>query len=92
MSEYSCQEYFYVLKWKRRGFCSYKISNSDKNDLNTERLFGIIYLRVSQEGRVNMSSNCIRGTSKKELNTEKLLRLEKDFYRILTKLKDGICE
>jgi hypothetical protein len=55
-------------------------------------LFGIIYLRVLQEGRVNMSSKYIRGTSKKELNTEKLLRLEKDFYRILTELKDGIYE
>ena len=60
--------------------------------MNTERLFGIIYLRVLQEGRVNMSSKYIRGTSKKELNTEKLLRLEKDFYRILTELKDGIYE
>jgi len=39
-----------------------------------------------------MSSKYIRGTSKKELNTEKLLRLEKDFYRILTELKDGIYE
>ena len=39
-----------------------------------------------------MSGNCIMGINKKDTNIEKLIKLEKDFYKILTKLKDGVLE
>ncbi|MDU6876489.1 MAG: hypothetical protein E6377_10555 [Clostridium sp.] len=39
-----------------------------------------------------MSGNCIMGINKKDSNIEKLIKLEKDFYKILAKLKDGVLE
>ncbi len=39
-----------------------------------------------------MSSECIKGLDKKESNIEKLIKLEKDFYKILTKFKYGVYE
>lgn len=39
-----------------------------------------------------MSSECIKGLDKKESNIEKLIKFEKEFYKILTKFKDGVYE